>query len=286
MRPTIQAVVRFGLVVGAALVFWRLINRPDGLFDDLWVRGGLKLALWVVPAVMLTAVLSRVGVGNAWRRLGFVGAAWRGYAFGVLATLPLGVAWLIRPGAWPGGDAIVGDIVLGPIAEEALFRGFLFLALRRLGVRFWPAAVASALAFGLAHVPNLEILLQHTWVAASARSMADLAIIDGAFELTRRWSEMAAITLQIGAGGLLFAWVCERGRSLWWAIGLHAAINFWWEMVHGVEVPVAPGIWANAAWSVGSALTVGAAVLLVRHAGPREPADRPADVALGQGAIG
>jgi membrane protease YdiL (CAAX protease family) len=56
--------------------------------------------------------------------------------------------------------AVTGVVVvlLAPLAEETLFRGFLYKALRRR-FRVGPAAVISALFFGLVHFQGLRFLL-------------------------------------------------------------------------------------------------------------------------------
>ena len=43
-------------------------------------------------------------------------------------------------------------VVVGPIAEEIVFRGYLFGALRRARVPFWLAALVTSALFGLAHM--------------------------------------------------------------------------------------------------------------------------------------
>lgn len=58
------------------------------------------------------------------------------------------------PGAAP--LVIVSVVLLAPLAEELLFRGVLFQALR-MRVRLWPAVAVSAVAFGASHVEPLAI---------------------------------------------------------------------------------------------------------------------------------
>jgi membrane protease YdiL (CAAX protease family) len=77
--------------------------------------------------------------------------------------------------------------VVGPLAEEAFFRGFVFTGLaRRWGP--WLGAVASALPFAVLH--------------------GEVSLMVPAF-----------------ASGLLFAWVFRRSGSLWPAVLAHAAQN-------------------------------------------------------------
>ena len=43
-------------------------------------------------------------------------------------------------------------------------------------------------------------------------------------------TQMAPPTLATIAGGCLFAWMTWRWQSLWPAIALHSAVNFWWDI--------------------------------------------------------
>jgi membrane protease YdiL (CAAX protease family) len=77
----------------------------------------------------------------------------------------------------------------------------------------------------------------------------------------------------IAAGGLLFAWIADRWQSLWPAIGLHAAINFWSDLVWG-EARLANHLAPESLlWSVAScaSLAVVIALTLRRRAAPALP---------------
>ena len=257
----------------AALVFMRLIGRSDGTFDALWVRGLLKVGLWVVPAAGLAWWLAGRRWAEAWRALGLTPLAWRGVAIGLACTAPFALPWAAGGYRLAGPDELAGDVLLGPIAEEILFRGVLFLGLRRLGWSFWSAGALSALAFGVAHVPTLDLLFRRVRDALASGVINGEPGALGQFLTT--WAPMladaGAVTLQVAAGGLLFAWVCDRWQSLWPAIGLHAAINFWWIMTFGAEGTIDASRWAVTPWAVASALCVSAAILLTFRA-TRQPA--------------
>ena len=257
----------------AALVFLRLIDRSDGAFDALWVRGILKVGLWIVPAACLAWRLAGRRWAEAWRALGLMPLAVRGVALGLACTTPFALPWAAGGYRLAGLDELAGDVLFGPIAEEVLFRGVLFLGLRRLGWGFWSAGTLSALAFGVAHVPTLNVLFRRFPDALAS------GVINGEpgalGELLTTWAptlaDAGAVTLQVAAGGLLFAWVCDRWQSLWPAIGLHAAINFWWIMTFGAEGTIDASRWTVTPWAVASALCVSAAILLTFHA-TRQPA--------------
>lgn len=86
-------------------------------------------------------------------------------------------------------------VVLPPLAEEIVFRGFLYSGLRRR-FRVWPAALITSLLFGMGHLQfaSGEPLL---WVA-----MLDTCVLS-----------------------LVLCYVRERGGSLWPGIFIHATKN-------------------------------------------------------------
>lgn len=88
-----------------------------------------------------------------------------------------------RPVADPAG--VVLTLLVAPLLEELLFRGLLYPLLRGVFGR-WPAIVADALLFALAHghLPSPQLI-----------------------------------------GGLLFAWIYAHSGNLWLPIMLHAAAN-------------------------------------------------------------
>jgi membrane protease YdiL (CAAX protease family) len=61
----------------------------------------------------------------------------------------------VFPGHWLYPGAVIA-VVLAPIGEEFLFRGFLFQGLRRRW-SFWPAALTSGLMFALLHGQAIRI---------------------------------------------------------------------------------------------------------------------------------
>ena len=144
-------------------------------------------------------VLARASLHDAWRGLGLGGPVARGFGFGLVATIPMALATFVNRAYLPDLDDLVGTVLFGPFAEEVLFRGFLFAVLWRRARWPWPVALAvSSVAFGLAHGDGL----------ASAVLMMD---------------------------GAIFAWIYYRWGSLWPAIGLHAWMNFWWDLSRGVD---------------------------------------------------
>ncbi len=186
------------------------------------VRSELSDTGWMAIATAATLVGLLAGIGwlaarnrFTWHLLGPVrpGAlpVALGLAAGLVGTVMTylingGLAFVFQPDepvdqqvlqdALSGGSslvlALVVAVVLAPIAEEVLFRGVLFQALRsRVGL--WPAAVMSSVLFTLVHV---EIVMSQP-----------LALV-GLFSL-----------------GVLLAWAFHRTGSLLVPIIGHAVFN-------------------------------------------------------------
>jgi membrane protease YdiL (CAAX protease family) len=212
------------IVVIAAVVAFRATGSVHWAPLELGLAEGLlKILLWVVPCLAAIMAVDRASLHEAWRALGLDDQA--GYRFGLLATLPMaGVVLFVALGRLDS-DELVGSVILGPFAEEVLFRGFLF---RRLHVvTGWPPAraiAASAALFGLAHI------------GTPGTTASDVLIL--------------------AAGGWMFAWICYRWNSLWPPIGLHSFINLWWVLSDA-------GPTMNALFtSIGHLLSVLTAVLI------------------------
>jgi uncharacterized protein len=196
-----------GLVFGIGLA---VTGRPIGSTGTLMVAVGAQV---LGLALVAGYLLSRRRL--TWRILGPVAPGWLPVAIGVgvgvggtlVAYLLNGVLAALLGAEDPveqqllqdvlaGGAAtflaVVAAVVMAPIAEEVLFRGLMFQALRRrLGL--WPAALLSSLAFTLVHV---EILTSQPVALA------------GLFVL-----------------GVVFAWSFHRSGSLVVPILAHAVFN-------------------------------------------------------------
>jgi membrane protease YdiL (CAAX protease family) len=210
----------------AVRAFWLIGSQPWPILDAAWVEQGLlKVALWVVPCLLALAVATRQRLSRVAMTVGLLGSARAGYLFGLVATAPMAVAVLA---AWPPSatlDAVAGSAVLGPFAEEVLFRGVLFTALvRYAGWRPASAMVVSAVAFALAHHQGTSVTV--------ATGAGALLFDDGLRWMGDFFDALMSLMPFVGAG-LLLAWTTHRWESLWPAIGLHTCINFWWELAPG-----------------------------------------------------
>lgn len=202
------------VLLAAVVVLFALFRIADEDGPLAWSategEAAMKVAVWVIPSLVLVALVYRMSIRAALVEIGLWSNPLVGYAFGLAASLPM-LAWLAS--GWPAIAAppIVADVLLGPIAEEVLFRGVLFRQLYRRARRHpLRAMVVSALVFGGAHVVNT------TWWNGGADLQSAAAMV-------------GAATL----GGLLFAWVAYRWDSIWPAIGLHAGLNFGWDLSRG-----------------------------------------------------
>lgn len=250
-RPTALWPLLFVFV--AVQAFWWVSEQPWRVLNYWWSEGAVKVALWVVPSVLLMVGVNRGGTGRAVRSLGLQGPVGRGYLFGIFATLPMAFALTTLAAAQVPLGAVIGSAVLGPLAEEILFRGFLFLWLVRMaGWRPWPAIAVSALVFGLAHAGDL----------ASPLLSIGASLYFGQLDSAGRVIRMVVLhdipyVAMLSAGGVVFGWLVVRWGNLWPAIGLHSAINLWWLLLEGMEGPpvVAFGL-APAAHALSVALAL------------------------------
>lgn len=206
--------VTFAIIV-VTLVGAVLLGQLIGMFTR--DKAVLQLALYAIhPLALLGAVyvlLIRSG-RYAWRDLGAVpaSAGWmRAGMFAGIGMVPMVylIVFIVHQvvgGSAPQGAQIElpksGNLlfwlnfatlflyigILIPVAEELFFRGVVFGWLRSR-FDFWPANLATALAFGLIHMQSVEV---------SAALMA---------------------------GGLVLGWLYEKSGSLLPAILAHQAFN-------------------------------------------------------------
>lgn len=183
------------LIAGYLLVraFWVVSNAAGRTFDSATIEATVKTVLWWCGGFPVALWLARRHDIPLATLLGFGPGVVRGLGFGLVATVPMIVALAFGPSPGFDLDLMFGSGMLGPVAEELLFRGFLFGVLWRAAR--WPAPAAiivSSLVFGFAHQTNV---------------------------------------LPMAAGGAVLAWIAYRWNSLWPAIGLHAGMNLCWDLL-------------------------------------------------------
>lgn len=204
------------------VIIWSLratvfIGIDEGIESGLWKNvysNAIKVALWALPALITLWV---------WRRPPFkytklttrvelrglmiatlVVAGWLSVVIMVEAALSgKTIATMLFRGNWL---AILAGVVVSPISEEILFRGFFLNGLNE-SLCFWKSNVISAAVFMLTHVPY--------WVSKNGFSGPVLKNLANVFLL-----------------GCLFGWVMKKTNSLWPAIGAHIANNFLSGLIH------------------------------------------------------
>lgn len=185
-------------VYAATRAFWWATSE-SWFWDALLWMDIVKVALWVPASIVMVKMLRRGTWWSTLEELGLTHPAWHGTRLALAATLPMAAMILTSYRVQFHPESLLGVALLGPFAEEVLYRGFLFQQLwLRARWPVWAAAFVSALMFALAHHPDLTAIGPPTLVTI--------------------------------AGGCLFAWVTWRWRSLWPAVALHGAINFWWDL--------------------------------------------------------
>jgi membrane protease YdiL (CAAX protease family) len=213
VSPRAATLVSFSSTVALYVIFWLAGEFGSPALSAVWNESLLKLALWAVPSIVIVGFMWRMPPVEALRELGLATNPLPGVALGLLTLIPL-VVLLTQGRLSPvSAGAVVGTSLVGPFAEEVLFRGLLFRQFLRRGGRsvIWSMAV-SALVFGSAHL-TLFVGFSH-----------------GHFSYTP-WldpyiNEFAVTML----GGLLLAWIVYRCDSLWPAVGVHSALNFSWQL--------------------------------------------------------
>lgn len=257
------ALTALGFVSTATAVFLWCDAQPWRWMDSGVYSGVLRILLWVVPAVLLVMARHRVTLGGAVSALGLEGQPLAASVFACIATAPMGAAALFSGTMPTSFDFVVSAVILGPFAEEVLYRGFL---LRELMTRArWPAGwafAASAVLFGAAHVTNITEPVRWFFVltfgpGSAADPHAAAGVVPFAFALIGDPLMQAAMP---AVGGLVFAWIVYRTGTLWPAVALHAALNFWSVVSRG---PAADVVHGADPISIGQGASLVLAVVLV-----------------------
>lgn len=194
-------ILGFALIYGTLEALARLLGDVLLTENALLITGAVLTVTLVVEMGLFTrdwqAALRRLGLG--WSGWGALGVALL-IALLQLAVYPL-ITWLTGyrwtlPTNLPW--TMVGIFALHGVAEEVLYRAFLFGHLRQ-GRSFWRAAWLAVLLFTLSHLPIL----------------ATQGLVVGG----------AAVTLSI-ASSFPFARLYEQGRNTIWAPALvHGAVD-------------------------------------------------------------
>lgn len=202
-RATSALVITTFLVVNATgLMPFRALAADLEGWPRMIALAVLGYGLYLVGPLAVAAVV--VGRGRLRASLGFAQPPARAFAFaGGCSAIVL--AWIAATSTPVPPDRLALELVrsalLPGIAEEILFRAFLFGFLYRFaGWGFLPAALLSAVVFGVEHV----------YQGGDAM-------------------EALAIALLTGVGGLWWSWLYVEWRwNLWVPIAFHVLLNSYW----------------------------------------------------------
>jgi len=246
-RQTKRRMTTTSLVLLGALLLYLILQvgltwlapRLDQTWSQLWVT-----IMMLVVALLLEKLFWGRQPLAAFRVLGFVQANWRAVAVAVIISalmllfFPI-FAWITRasitlkPAWW---WIVIGGVALNGIAEETLFRAFVFGQLRREGEGkpFRQAAWISLLIFATVH---LYLFVQNPFIVGA---LGTLIAITAAFPLA-----------------YLFE---ESGFSIWPTVIVHVATH----TIRFVEISEPFYMTAVTAWLI---LQVGAPFLIFAFRG-------------------
>lgn len=180
--PTFSQVLggSFGYLIIAAFIpavlFWR-INLMEffGIRWDRWKR-----VFWIMPAFVIAMM-----VVGALMKLG----GWQGWIEATYGAKQQTMVMLMKNSSDFAllGAIIISAVIIAPIAEEVIFRGYIYPVVKRYS-EHWFAALFSGLLFGVVHFNMMGLPL--------------LVVI-----------------------GVVLVILYEKTGSLWVTIGCHAAFN-------------------------------------------------------------
>lgn len=265
----------------AVLVFRWCDAQPWRWMDSSVNAGLLKVGIWVLPSLALAMLAGRSGVWRALVALGLTSRPINGLALGLAATMPMGLAALASGTVRPTTDVIVGAALVGPFAEEVLFRGLLLHTLVRCTRwRTGWSILACALAFGAAHVAAPGDPSRWAWLVVFGPRVpgGDPAVVALAQAVPFAGADVVALLGQIvmpAAAGIVFGWLVVRTGSVWPAVALHGGLNFWSVLAHG---PGSPAPAQADATSIAQAVSLLLAILLAEASADRRGAGRATSV--------
>ena len=220
MSPRAATLVSFSSTVALYVVFWLAGEFGSPALSAVWNESLLKLALWAVPSILIVGFMWRMPPVEALRELGLATNPLPGLALGLLTLIPLVVPWTEARLSSVSVGAIVGTSLVGPFAEEVLFRG---LALPPAPAARRPQRdLVDGRERARLRIRALDALRRLLARALQLRALARPVHPD------RARNEFAVTML----GGLLLAWIVYRCDSLWPSVGVHSALNLSWQLTH------------------------------------------------------
>lgn len=242
-RARAEGVIVILLALVLVRAFWLMSGEAGRAFNSSIVESTAKLMLWGFASFPLVLWLARRHGRGVFEVVGLGPGAGRAIGFGLLTTLPMVTALFLIPTKPFKLDLALGSGLIGPFAEELLFRGVLFgLLWRAAGWSVTSSIVVSSLIFGLAHYANayseIRFLLRGPGPWEFTPFLQDKVVVSVRPSVVVWWEHvrlmpMVMTVLPFAAGGAVLAWVAWRWNSLWPAVMLHGFMNLWWDLSRG-----------------------------------------------------
>jgi CAAX protease family protein len=115
-----------------------------------------KLLIWILPVLLIIRYSYRRSVIEYLSLRAFSKGVRLGLGFGLLlALLSLAADVFTKHFSWPAaGPPLLNVLIVAPLLEETVFRGFVLRRLQESGVAFWPSNVAAGVMFLGLHLPG------------------------------------------------------------------------------------------------------------------------------------
>lgn len=237
-----EGVLLVALTWVATAAFWRL-SGP--VAEAPLLEALMKLGVWAAIASAALFLTGRREPSSVFARLGLAGRGGRITALVVVATLPMALTAIVVRRQPLSAEVVLANGLIGPLAEEVLFRGFLlFQLVTRAGWSPASALIVSSIVFGLAHIPGVEsdvlaLLRGPVWTGGSW-TFSDGVVVASASGAEVWWrfveSRVPVLTASLvpyALGGVVFGWLALRCYCIWPAVALHCLMNFWWDLARG-----------------------------------------------------
>lgn len=195
--------------VGAWLAYgaFGMAARASAVQFLYWTAA--KLLIWILPVLLIVRHRQQQPI-TAYLWLQDLGS-------GIRVGLPLGAGLVgvslladavTKHFGWPSpGYALVNVLLIAPLFEEIVFRGFFLRELEESQVRFWPANILAALMFLGLHLPG--------WYFVGLLKPGQ-----------------AGVALGICLVGLVAGYARRRARSTWAGVAVHFINNLYSSFMH------------------------------------------------------
>jgi membrane protease YdiL (CAAX protease family) len=172
-----EALVYYTFLIPAWIAAWllheqtRFASLPPIGDTIYWTIA--KLLLWILPVIVIVRWYFRQQLAgflslNRFARGARFGAACGAVFVGISFTIDI----FARDFGWPRLTAgLASALVIAPLFEEIVFRGYVLSSLERSGTGFWRANLVAALMFLGLHVPGWYFMgtltASHSFVVVS-----------------------------------------------------------------------------------------------------------------------